>query len=277
MDVFTADSDPELVGSAMPLAIKMYETLLEAKPKHKGLIVSTGSLFIMYANAFVQGPAALLPHNDYEKRDEQYARAKKLYQRGAAILEQGLQLRFPGYEKQFSSPDFDTILKKMKKTDVPLVYWTVAGNLAAYSIDPLDISLGVRLPLMRSLINRAYELDPGFNNGAIEELFIPLYASLPEGSGGDKALAKQYFDQAVARQGGQTAAPFVSWAEAVAIPAQDYASFRESLETALAIDVDRNPSTRLVNILNQRKARHLLDEAEYHFYDLGDNEWEEEE
>ncbi|MDR2134259.1 MAG: TRAP transporter TatT component family protein, partial [Treponema sp.] len=34
--VFTGDSDPELVGDALPFAIKMYESLLAANPGHQG-------------------------------------------------------------------------------------------------------------------------------------------------------------------------------------------------------------------------------------------------
>jgi hypothetical protein len=60
-EVFTGDSDPQLVGDAIPFAIKMYESLLAGNPNHQGLILTTGSLFVMYANAFVQGPAEHLP------------------------------------------------------------------------------------------------------------------------------------------------------------------------------------------------------------------------
>ena len=59
-DVFTGDSDPELVGDALPFAIKMYEALLAQNPDHQGLLLTTGSLFVMYANAFVQGPAEMM-------------------------------------------------------------------------------------------------------------------------------------------------------------------------------------------------------------------------
>ncbi|MDR0497273.1 MAG: TRAP transporter TatT component family protein, partial [Treponema sp.] len=70
-DVFTRDPDPELVGAALPFAIKMYEALLSQNPNHHGLLLTTGSLFVMYANAFVQGPAEMLDSIDYyEERIE---------------------------------------------------------------------------------------------------------------------------------------------------------------------------------------------------------------
>jgi predicted anti-sigma-YlaC factor YlaD len=53
----------------------------------------------------------------------------------------------------------------------------------------------------------------------------------------------------------------VSYAQAVCVPAQDYDGFKASLEKALAVDPDGDPANRLVNIISQRKARHLLDTA----------------
>jgi predicted anti-sigma-YlaC factor YlaD len=49
------------------------------------------------------------------------------------------------------------------------------------------------------------------------------------------------------------------------IPAQDYDTFKDCLEKALAIDPDADPSTRLVTVINQRKARWLLDNAYNYF------------
>ncbi|MCL2130749.1 MAG: TRAP transporter TatT component family protein, partial [Treponema sp.] len=66
-------------------------------------------------------------------------------------------------------------------------------------------------------------------------------------------------------------------AQAVSIPAQDYDTFKACLEAALAIDPDADPPNRLVNIISQRKAKHLLNSAEEFFFNIGtpDN-WDEE-
>jgi predicted anti-sigma-YlaC factor YlaD len=270
MDVFSSDSDPELVGDALPFAIKTYETLLAAKPKHQGLIVSTGSLFVMYANAFVQSPAALLPPARYEERDAAYQRAKALYLRGAAILDRGMEERFPAFATAYQDGKIDRLFARAKSADAALIYWYVAGIMGAYSLDPLDISLGVRLPLLEWLINRAYTLDPGFNDGALDEFMLLFYASLPEGMGGNKARAKAHFLSALQRTEGRAAGPYVSWAEAVCIPDQDYPSFKEYLEAALIIDPDALPALRLVNILSQRKAAYLLANAGRYFVEIED-------
>jgi predicted anti-sigma-YlaC factor YlaD len=275
-DVFTGDTDPKLVGDALPFAIKLYESLLSQNPNHQGLLLTTGSLFVMYANAFVQGPAEMEdPIERYEERMAGLDRAKKLYLRGNDILCSGLEKKYPGFgAASVQDGTLDLFLAKMKKDDVPFLYWTVAGGLAAYSIDVFDFGLGAKIPKWGAMIARAYELDPDFNNGAIDDFYILYYASLPETLGGDKARAEVHYQKALEKTKGWSAGPYVSYATAVCVPAQDYEKFKENLEKALAVDVDAEPSNRLVNIISQKKARFLLDTA-YNFFSFLERDYED--
>jgi len=273
-DVFTGDSDPELVGDALPFAIKMYEALLSQNPKHEGLQLTTGSLFVMYANAFIQGPAEMLdPVDYYYERSESLDRAKKLYVRGKDILYTALEYKFPGFmAATVQEGTLAPLLKKCKKDDVPLLYWAAAGGFAAYSIDVFDFDLGFSIPEWGAMMARAYELDPEFNEGAIDEFYIQYYASLPENMGGDMDKAEIHFKRALEKSGGLSAGPYVSYAKSVCANAQkpDYDAFTENLEKALAIDSDQNKSNRLVNILSQRKAKFMLDNAYDYFQSFND-------
>jgi len=268
--VFTGDSDPELVGDALPFAIKMYEALLDSAPKHQGLMFTTGSLFVMYANAFVQGPAEMLPLAEWQERDAELARAKRLYLRGSEILYDALEAKYRGFKRaaaqEGNAPGaLQPLLKKCKKADVGLLYWAVAGGMAAYSIDVLDFELNARIPEWSVMIHRAYELDPDFGGAALDEFLILFYASLPELLGGDKERAKFHFQRALEKTGGNSAGAYISYAQSLCISAQDYETFKDYLEKAIAIDADADPSTRLVTIINQRKARWLLDNAYNYF------------
>jgi predicted anti-sigma-YlaC factor YlaD len=275
-DVFLGDPDPELVGAALPFAIKMYEALLSKNPGHQGLILTTGSLFIMYANVFVQGPAEMLPLEAYAERERQLERARKLYLRGADIIATGLEKNYPGWGGAYKKGTLPSYLAKAGKDDVPLLYWTAAGILSAFALNPFDLDLGMRIPELTALIGRAYELDPDFNQGALDDFYVLFYASLPEGMGGDHSLVEPHYQKALEKSRGLSASPYVSYATAVAIPAQDYETFKTCLEAALAIDVDKEPMTRLANILSQQKARYLLDSAPDFFADLETNDsWED--
>jgi len=274
--VFTGDEDPELVGDALPFAIKLYEALLAENPNHQGLILTTGSLFVMYANAFIQGPAEQEPPERILEKQAALIRAKALYLRGAELLYGGLDKKYPGFSGAYRAGTLDDYLAKMKKDDVASLYWAAAGVLAAYSLDNFDLDLGARIPELGKMMARAYALDPDFNNGAIDDFYILYYGSLPVGIGGDKALAEEHFSRAVEKTRGLAAGPYVSYATAISIPAQDYDTFKEMLEAALAIDPREDPANRLVNIISQRKARYLLDNAGALFldFDAGDEtEW----
>jgi len=267
--VFTGDPDPELVGDALPFAIKMYEALLAKNPKHQGLLLTTGSLFVMYANAFIQGPAEMLdPVDSYYDRLESFERAKKLYIRGKDVLYSALENKYPGFSAAtVQEGTLAPLLKKCKKDDVPLLYWTAAGGFAAYSLDVFDFALGYSIPEWGDMMARAYELDPDFNEGAIDEFYIQYYAALPENMGGDKAKAEIHFKRALEKSRGLSAGPYVSYAKAICADTKNpnYDAFIENLEKALAIDPDEDKSNRLSNILSQRKAKHMLDYANDYF------------
>jgi predicted anti-sigma-YlaC factor YlaD len=266
-DVFTSDPDPKLVGDALPFAIKMYEALLSQNPDHQGLLLTTGSLFVMYANAFVHGPAEMMDSVFYyHEQMEGFDRAKQLYLRGSDYLYSALDKKYPGFgSATMQDGTLGPLLAKCKKEDVPLLYWAVAGGLSAYTIAVFDFDLGFKIPDWRAMMARAYELDPDFNNGAIDEFYIQFYAGLPESMGKDIAQAEIHFQRALEKSRFLAAGPYVSYARAISVPAQDYEGFKENLEKALAIDPDENPSNRLVNILSQRRARYMLDTAHDYF------------
>jgi predicted anti-sigma-YlaC factor YlaD len=249
----------------------MYESLLAANPNHQGLLRTTGSLLVMYANGFVQKPAEQLPRSMYAERLTAMERAKKLYLRGLNLLYRGLELRYPG----FGGASQGAILAKMKKSDVPSLYWAAAGGLSAFSLNPLDLDLGMRVPEFFALAQRAYTLDAGFNSGALDDFLLLYYASVPASMGGDKDKAEDHYRRALEKSGGLLASPYVSYAQAVSIPAQDYDTFKVCLDAALAIDPDTDKSNRLVNIITQRKARYLLDNAALYFINIGsDDDWD---
>ena len=269
--VFTGDADPELVGDALPFAIKMYEALLDSTPNHQGLILTTGSLYIMYANAFVQGPAEMLPLEDYAEKGAQLDRAKSLYLKGVAILERGISNKYPGMLGEWGPADhpaFTRGLAKMKKEDIPLFYWYAAGTLSAYALNAFDISLGLRVPQLTTMMKRAYELDEYFNTCALDEFFLLLYGALPDGMGGDIEQALVHYQKALEKSKGLSAGPYVSYAQTIAVKNQDYNAFKENLDTALSIDPEADPSNTLVNTINRRKAKYLLEKAPDLFLDF---------
>jgi len=263
-DVFTRDDDLELVGQAIPFGLKLYESLLDSAPKNKDLLIATCSNFTQYGVAFLETDALVL--GEAEHHDEVVklnARALKLYLRARGYCLRAMEVRFPGIGPKLMT-DPAAALAKANRNDVPLLYWTAAawGSAIALGLDRPD--LAIDMPTVRALAERAIALDETWSKGALHEMFISL-DSLPAALGGSPERARAHFKRAVELQGGSAPGPYVALALGQALPAQDRAEFRALLDQALAVDPEKEPSTRLVTIVQQRRARALLDQIDTRF------------
>ena len=266
--VFTADPDPELVGDALPFALKLYETILQESPDHEALLLATGSGFISYANAFVATPASMLPFEEFEQQLFMQQRAKALYLRGREYLIHGLEVRYPGFEEAVSAQQTDALealLMEMNADDVPFLYWIGAGWVAAFSLDTFDLELAFSVTKAELLMLRALELDPEYSDGAIHSFLLQYYAALPASLGGSREKAEFHYGEAIRISDGRLAGPYLSYAESVVIGEQDVDEFTRLMNQALAIDVEAYPPARLVNTLNQRKAAWYLENLDDFF------------
>jgi predicted anti-sigma-YlaC factor YlaD len=267
-DVFSSDNDPDFVGQALPFAIKLYESLLSSLPQNDGLRLRTGSLYIMYANAFVETPADLTPRREAETKDYLMARAKNLYLRGRDMLFVALERKNPSIRRQLKDRKYAEAMAPFGKADADLLYWTALGWLAAFSVNPFDMTLGQTVPQTRAMIERVAELDPGYGNGSLDAFYVSYYGSLPDYLGGDAAKSRQHFAKAQAETGKSDTSSLMSLATTVSVKEQNAAEFKDLLGRVLAFDTDSSPKNRLVNILNQRKARWLLAHISDYFVEL---------
>src|ERR1035441_6958825 len=78
---FTSDDDPELVEAAIPFGLKLYESLLDESPKHRGLLLAACSGFTECAYAFVDARVDEAKDESLERADALRVRARKLYLR----------------------------------------------------------------------------------------------------------------------------------------------------------------------------------------------------
>jgi len=274
--VFTGEEDPQLVADALPFAMKLYESLLEQTPENEDLLLTTGSIFTMYANAFIQTPAGMLPESEYEQQQLMLQRAKKMYLRGRGYLLQALELRYPGFGDYLQNNDLEQALAPTVGKDVPLLFWTSASWLGAFSTDTFDMELLLNLSKPIALLNRALELDESWSQGMIHDTLISIYGSLPQAMGGSQEKARYHFQKAVEYSGGLSPSPYVALASTVSVANQDVEEFQQLLAQAIAIDPEDNPDNRLQILLSQEKARWLLGHIEDFFLiDLEGDSFEE--
>ena len=254
---FASDDDPELVGEALPFALKLIESLLAESPRHQGLLLAAVSGFAQYSYAFVQQPADELEDEDLAQALRLQNRARKLHLRGRDYGLRGLEVRHRGFEKALRA-DAKAAMWAASRRDVPLLYWTAAAWGSAISLSKDDPETVADQPLVEALIDRALELDEAFDHGAIHSFLVSYEPSRPGGAGDAADRARKHFERALELSAGKLASPLVAFAETVSLSQQNRKEFEALLQRALAIDVDARPEWRLANLLTQRRARWLL-------------------
>ncbi|MBK5259250.1 MAG: hypothetical protein JJE51_06635 [Thermoanaerobaculia bacterium] len=255
---FSSDDDPELVGDALPFSLKLIEGLLAESPRQTALLVAASRGFTQYAYGWVE------PANDPSATDRRL-RAKRLYLRARDYGLRSLTVSIDRFPARLAA-DPHAAVALARKRDVPALYWTAASWGLAISLSKDDPDLLADLPAVDAMIARAAELDPEFENGAIDTFLITYEASRSGMSRDAGSRAREHFRRAVERSHGNSAAPYVAAAEALAIPAQDRAEFDSLLENALAVDLNAEPLWRLQNILSRRRAEWLRTHADDYFF-----------
>jgi predicted anti-sigma-YlaC factor YlaD len=258
--VYESDSDLDLVAAALPFGLKLTESLLAESPRHEALLLTACRGFTMYSYAFVAYDAERLTDEDLDRARALRFRARRLYLRAAEYGFRALELRYPGFEQALTTDPREAVKRigpKSRSRDVPLLYWTAASIGLAASVAIDDAALLARLPEVEAMLDRALELNEGWDDGALHE-FKLIVASARTRGAVDRAALDAHYARALTLSQGRSAGLYVAYAEAVSLPAQDKVEFRAMLERALAIDPDQQPHDRLATLVSQRKARWLL-------------------
>ena len=262
--VYETDDDVELVGEALPFGLKLVESLLVQSPNHRGLLLTACSGFVLYSYAYVDYRAEVTEEEDLERAARLRNRARKLYLRANNYCFRGLELSYPGIRQQvFSQPRGAVQLvtnKRNKQKDVEFLYWTAASLGLAISISRNDAALLARLPEVEALLDRALALDESWKEGALHAFEVQLAAAQP-GEPDYEAISRHY-QRALELSQGKDAGLYLAYAETVSVPKQNRAEFDSLIEKALAVDVDADPSRRLLNALAHRRAEWLRERAE---------------
>lgn len=261
--VFESDEDVELVGGALPFSLKFVESLLAEVPNDRNLLVTACRGYTLYSYAYVDFEADKLVEEDLQAGRKMRERARRLYMRGVDYGFRGLETLYPGFRDNLRRNPAEAAAvtnSKQAGRDLPLLYWTAASLGLAISTATDDAAMLARLPEVEALLNRAIVLDPAWDEGALHDFRVVFESSRPGAQ--DRALIEASYRKALELSGGKNAGLYVSYAEAVAIPDQNVALFRDMMNKALAVDLDAAPDDRLRNALGKRRARWLLDRIE---------------
>ena len=251
------DEDPELVAEALPFTLKTMESLLEETPHHQGLLTALSSGFTQYAQGFV------LPQSydaDFREADRIEKRAKRLHLRAHRYGMRALGERHHGFGEALEKKP-NQAAQGLSKDDIEAMYWTGASLMAAVALSTDDMATVAELPKAEALLQCALELDPDWGEGSIHEIVL-AYEGRSETLGGSAKRSQAHFAKAVELTKGLKLSPYVSLAEAVAVPSQDRKLFDRLIAQALEIDIEAAPEYRLANEIARRRALWLQTHAE---------------
>ena len=254
---YASDDDPELVGDALPFALKTIEGLLDATPEHRGLLLSAASGFTQYAYVYLELEADYVEDTDLTRASHLRDRAMGLYRRALEYGMRGLEVDHPGIRETLGE-DPRAVLAGMKKDDVPMLYWTSAAWSLAISVDKTNAAMAVNLPQAESLMHRALELDPSYGDGVIYDYYISYEGGRAGAAGGSIEKAREALAKSLELAKGRRAAPYLAFAESVSVGQQNRKEFKQMLDAAMAVNANAAPEYRLANIVAQRRARWLL-------------------
>jgi predicted anti-sigma-YlaC factor YlaD len=263
--VFQSDDDPVLVSEALPFSLKLLDSLLVEQPEHRGMLLAATRGYLLYSYAFVNIPAEEARFEDIERMRALRARSRNLYLRAHGYASRALALDYPQLAATLAEDPAAAVatVGDGPESDVTALYWTAAALGLAISASRNEPALLARLPEVEALLERALALDEAWERGALHEFAMSLAGT---GTGPvDEEAVERHYRRAVELAGGTRAGPYVTYAEVVAIPRQDREQFTELLDQALAVDVDKDPNQRLLNVIAQQRARWLLENVDEFF------------
>lgn len=255
--VFANDDDPALIRDASPFSLKLMESLLAQRPEHAGLLLAACRGFTQYAYAFIQQQADETEPDDLDKAFALRERARRLYRRARDYGLRSLEIRESGLTAALKS-DPRSAVAAFETEDTARLYWTGAAWAALISLSKDDPDTVADLPAVSAIMDRALELDPDFDSGALQSFMVSYAMARPDIAGDRVARAQAHFERAIALSEGRQAGPYLALAESVALAQQDRDRFTHLLQAALAIDSDARPQWRLANLVMQQRARWLL-------------------
>jgi len=262
--VLQSETDPELVRDSLPFILVMYEMTLAARPDDPDLLLAASRAFTMYSYGFLMTEAEMADRNDFKKATEIRRRAAALFLRARKYALLALEEKHPGFTNALAN-DYAEAILMTDKEDTDFLYWCGASGAAALTAAKNDLNLLTLLTSSAAMMERVLGLDDEYGGGAAHDFFISYYGGRPEAMGGRVDKARKHFERSLEISGGLNAGTFVALATSVSIKNQDISEFRELLNKALVIDVNKQPENRLPNLIMQRKARWLLENTEDFF------------
>jgi predicted anti-sigma-YlaC factor YlaD len=251
------EADLEFARDAFPASLKTLETFLVSSPENESLLLLLSRGYSSYAFAMIEGDLEYAGSEGTDAQVDEYTRRAKIhYLRGRTY---GFRLlAHAKLEKAALDGDLATLdaeLAKLKKDDVPGLFWTTYGWLSFINLSKDDAKVLTGLSAVERMLDRVITLDPDYNAGSPLLMRAVYLVSKPVAFGGKPAEGKKVFDQVMAKWGTRNLLVPYLYARAYCPQVQDRKLFDQLIEQVISADVASEPDLRLNNEVARSRAR----------------------
>ena len=261
--------DYDLVGDALPGNIIQLEGVYRIVPDNEALGLTLIRAYVSYGYGWVEDEVEQAQDaGNFEEEERLLGRARLLYERDRNIGLHLMRLRDPGIDAALTGghEGFVEYLNRRftSAADVPLLFWTGYAWGSAINAGKDDPELVLDLPIARSLVERAVELDPSYYNYSGLTFLGVVDASLPEALGGNPERARAYFEQALEATERKFFTVQFSYARTYAVQTQDRNLYIRLLREVVD-GGDPEPEARIANRMTRRRAIRWLNRVDQYF------------
>lgn len=236
-ELFASRDDP----AKLMEALDAYERVVAADPDHRQALTR-----------LVRGWYFLGDVHTTDKQDKIDRWAKAIeYGKRCLALNGDFASRIAGGEKPKDA------VASATAEDAPCLYWTATAIGKWGKIQGIAKTLG-NLPTVKAYVSKVEELDPSYFHYGPARYWGAYYSVLPSFAGQDLELSAEYFKESLAGAPDYLGTRILR-AENLAVKTQDVALFHSDIAHVLDFDVDTNPELRPENVMEQAKARALLE------------------
>lgn len=257
-------SDPALAEAALPYSITQMEGLLLVIPNNQMLRANLMRALGSFGFGFLEDRMEEAEVADDEARIDYYRnRASLAYLRGKEVGFDSLTLEEEddGGARGAYRRGVDAwrayLLQFDDQEQAGMVFWLGYNWARHISLNKEDPDVLADLPFAVACFERVFALDPTFNNYAPYVAMGSYYARTSESLGGEPARAREMFETAIARTGGNFLTYKVMMARVYAVMVQDRALYTRLLQEVIDAG-DVMPQQRLANQIAKRRARRYL-------------------
>ncbi len=182
----------------------------------------------------------------------------RFYEKAREYGDKGLALN-EDYKKVLAKKGPEDAIDKLKKADVPLLFWTAASLGKWAKANGVFSSLKYKGQIL-AMIKKVEELEPDFFHASVPRYWGGFYAVAPSIAGGDMKKSKKKFEEAI-KKAPEYLGTRVLFAELYWVKEENKKEFKKELEFVLA---QKQSIEELApeNRMEKKKAEMLLEKMD---------------